>query len=89
MMVREADNLVNSARPIHTVPGLGSLTLRQPTFDWKAADKYQELCNFETEVKNIFMTNYNNTQESESVPITLNLLGQEGPKLMQTLNDEE
>ena len=30
---------------------------RQPTFDWKAKDKYQELVNFETEVKNIFMTN--------------------------------
>ena len=54
MAIREADNPVNSARPIHTTARLDSLAWRQPTFYWKMRDKYQELCNFETEVKNIF-----------------------------------
>ena len=45
---REAETLVNNVRPT------GSPTLKQPIFDWKAPDKYHELCNFETKVKNIF-----------------------------------
>ena len=39
---------------ITCVPGSGGLALKQLTFDWKVADKYQELCNFEMQVKNIF-----------------------------------
>ena len=77
MTVREADNLVSNARPLHTTPRLGSPALRQQMFDWKARDKYQELCNFPLEVKNIFMTNNYETQESERVPIILNWLGGE------------
>ena len=37
MAVREVDNLVNNARPIHTMPRSGSPVLREPMFDWKVA----------------------------------------------------
>ena len=47
MSVREADNLFNNARPIHSTPRLGGSVLRQPTFDWEAIDKYHDLCIFE------------------------------------------
>ena len=84
--IREADNLINNARSIHTMPRSGIPVLRQPT--WKVAKKYQELCNFEIEVKNIFMTNNYNRQENERVSITLNWLCWEGIRFMQTLSDE-
>ena len=51
--VREADKPFNNVSPIHKTPRLGSPVLRQPMFDWKATHKYQELCNFKIEVKNI------------------------------------
>ena len=89
MVVRKADNPVNNARPIHARPGSGGPVLRQITFDWKVADKYRELCNFEIEVKNIFIINNYKTHESKSVPIILNWIGQEGVRFMQTLNDKE
>ena len=41
MAVREADKLVNNARPIYTTPTLGGPALKQPTFYWKATKKYQ------------------------------------------------
>ena len=63
--------------------------LKKPTFDWKAAEKYQELCNFGIEVNIILMTNSYNTQKSEHVLIVLNWLGWEGLSFVQTLNDEE
>ena len=44
MAVREVDNLVNNASPVHTAPRSGGPMLKQPTFDWKVAGKYQELC---------------------------------------------
>ena len=67
---------------MHAMPRSGNPALRQATFDWKVADKYQEVCNFETEVKNIFMTNNHNTQESERVPLILNWLAWEGLRLI-------
>ena len=57
MVVREADNPVNNARPICTTPRSGGPNLKHPIFDWRATNKDHEVCNFETEVKNIFMTN--------------------------------
>ena len=61
MVVKEAENPVNTARSVQVMPRAGSPALKQSTFDWKARDKYQELQNFEIEVKNIFMTNSCNT----------------------------
>ena len=89
MAVRETDHQVNKARPIHTMPRSGGPVQRQSTFDWKMANKYQELFNFKIEVNNIFMMNNCSTQEIERVPIILNWLGWEGLRFVQTLNDEE
>ena len=89
MVVREADNLVKTLRPIHTTSSLGIPALRMPIFYCRATEKYQELCNFETEVNNIFMTNNYNTQEGKRVPIILNWLDWEGLRFMETLNNEE
>ena len=51
MAVTGVDKPVNITRPVHTALRSGSPALKQPKFDWKAAEKYQELCNFEIEVK--------------------------------------
>ena len=62
MALREADNQVNNARTIHTNSRSEIQALRQSTFCWKVDNEYHEMCNFEMEVKNIFMTNDYNTQ---------------------------
>ena len=49
-------------------------SMKQPTFDWKAKDKYNELLNFEMVVKNIFMTKGYGISDSERVPIVLKWL---------------
>ena len=71
MAVRDADNMTNNARPIHTTPRFGGPTLKQLTFDWKVIYESHELCNFEIEV-NIFMSNNYNVQKSKTVPVILN-----------------
>ena len=69
IMTSEADNLINNAMLVLSATRSGSLVLKQPIFDWNMADKYKELSNLETEVKNIFMTKSYNTQESMRVLI--------------------
>ena len=86
MTVRDTENPVNNARLINVTSISGCPVLRQPKFDWKAADKYQELFTFKEGVKNISITNNYNTQESKRVPIILSWLGQEGLRFVQTLN---
>ena len=81
MAVREANTSVIDARPIQTIPKSGCPALCKPRFDCKVGDKYKELSSFEIGVKNIFLTNYYNTQESKRVPIILNSLCQEGSGL--------
>ena len=54
MVVREADSLVSYARPVHAASGSGGPAVKEATFHWKAADKCQELCNFDIEVKRTF-----------------------------------
>ena len=51
MAVKETDNPVNNARPIHATPRLGSPALRQPTFEGNVTGKHHLLCNFEIELK--------------------------------------
>ena len=88
--VREADNPVTNARQIHTTPKSSSPALREPTFDWKATNKCQDLRIFEIGVKNTFVTNNNyNTQGSHMVPIILNWLGWDRLRFVQTLSGEE
>ena len=60
-----------------------------PCLTGRVADKYEELCNFKMEVKKNFMTNNYNTQKSERVHISLNWIGWECLRFMQTLNDKK
>ena len=41
MVVREAENTINNPRPVHTATTSSNLALKQSTFDWTVADKYQ------------------------------------------------
>ena len=41
----------------------------QPVLDLKSPGKYVGLCNFEIEVKNIFLGNYCNIQESKKIQL--------------------
>ena len=87
--VRELDIMANSVRPMHTVPRSDNLTVHQPNFNKKTADKYQELRNFEIVIKNIFMKKEYNTQDSTTVPKILNWLGMDVLRFVQTLNSGE
>ena len=89
MAVRKVDTLINNAKQICAVSRSGGPIQCQATFDWKRADKYQELHSVEIQLRNIFMTNNYNTQDSKSVPIILNWLDQERLTFVQRLNDGE
>ena len=89
MALREVGNPVIIARSVNIAPRSSRPVLKESTFDCKVVDEYQELCNFEIEVKNIFMTNSSHTQESERVLIILNWLGWEGLGFVQTLKKEK
>ena len=65
MGIRETENLIKPVRPVQVILRTSGQTLKQPTYDWKTADKYQELQNFEIEIKNIFMTNSYSAQDSK------------------------
>ena len=56
MAVRGADNLVNNARSIDTMPILHSQALRQPMIEWKGIDNIKN-CLISKQRQNIFMTN--------------------------------
>ena len=43
MVVKGAENPVNAPRSVHKSPRPDGPALKQPTFSWKAADKYPEL----------------------------------------------
>ena len=43
MTDKEAENALNAARLVQLMLRTGGPALKQPMFDWKAADKYQEL----------------------------------------------
>ena len=40
---RQADKPINNAGPMHTMPRSCGPLLKQPTFDWKVVEKYEEL----------------------------------------------
>ena len=40
---KETENPVDTAKLGQVIPRTGGLALKQPTFNWKAADKYKEL----------------------------------------------
>ena len=61
--------------------------LKQPMFNWKAENKYQEMQNFKLEVCNMLQTY--NLGQTERVSMIKNWLGREGLQLIATLTNEE
>ena len=54
MKIIEAETPVSSVRTIKATLWMRSPALKQPTFEWKAQGKYNELYDFEIEVKKHF-----------------------------------
>ena len=63
MVVREAEGPTKSRRPVHAVSRSSGPALKQPTFNWKAQDKYDELKNFKMDVINTFIMNSWDTEQ--------------------------
>ena len=79
--MKEAAGHFDNAKTVPTTnksPRASRQTLKQPTFNLKAAHKFHQLVNCEMEGKNIFMTQSYNTEDSEKKPIILNWLGHAG-----------
>ena len=68
-------------------PKLGSPVLKQPQFNWEAADKYTEWKAFILEVRNMLSTY--NAQEQDKIAIVKNWLGRKGLHYMESLTEGE
>ena len=64
-------------------PRIGSPTIKQPTFDWNAEDKYSKLKTFRLEVNNVLSTY--NTPQTEKIALVKNWLGRNGLQYLETL----
>ena len=61
---------------------VGGPTMKQPTFNWNAQDKYSELKTFRLEVNNILSTY--NTQQADKLVLVQNWLGRKGLQYLET-----
>ena len=61
MVVARAENSTRHERTQNAGPRIGRPMMKQPTFNWKAKDKYNELKNFSLEVNYVFKS-YNMIQ---------------------------
>ena len=61
--------------------------MKQPTFDWDAEDKYNELKIFRLEVNNILSTY--NTLQTDKLALVKNWLGRKGLQYFKTLTTTE
>ena len=68
-------------------PKLGGSAIKQPTFNWEAEDKYNELNTFKLEVNNILST-YNSPQ-NDQLAMVKNWLGRRGLQFIEVLTNEE
>ena len=68
-------------------PKLGGQVLKQPQFNWEAADKYSEWKAFILEVKNILSTY--NMQEHDKIAIVKNWLGRKGLSYIESITEVE
>ena len=66
---------------------VGSPTLRQPSFNWEATDKYTEWKAFILEVRNV-LTTYN-LQEMDKIAMVKNWLGRKGLHYIESLTEGE
>ena len=68
-------------------PKIGGLVLKQPQFNWNAADKYSELKAFMLEVKNVLSTY--NTPEHDKIATVKNWLGRKGLHYIESITETE
>ena len=68
-------------------PKLDGPTLKQPTFDWEAPDKYTEWKAFILEVKYVLSTY--NAQEADKIAMVKNWLGRRGLNYIESLMNNE
>ena len=61
--------------------------MKQPTFNWEADDKYNQLKTFRLEVNNII--SMYNTPKTEQLAIVKNWLGRKGLQFFESLTNEE
>ena len=66
---------------------LGSPALKQPKFNWEAADKYSEWKAFTLEVRNVLSTY--STQEQDKIALVKNWLGRKGLHYIESLKETE
>ena len=84
LIVRETEVLTKVRKVMHAAPRVSRPSLKQPTFNWKVTDKYDELIIFEMDVRNIFMMDSYYTDEDEKVPIIMSCLLCEGLSFILT-----
>ena len=68
-------------------PKLGGPTMKKPTFDWDAQDKYSELKTFRLDVNNIFSTY--NAPQMDKLALVKNWLGRKGLQYLEMLTMDE
>ena len=68
-------------------PKVDGPTMKQPTFDWNAQDKYSKLKTFRLEVNNILSTY--NTPQTDKLTLVKNWLGRKGLQYLETLTTAE
>ena len=68
-------------------PKLGGSAMKQPSFNWEADDKYDELKTFRLEVNNI-LTTYN-TPQTEQLVMVKNWLCRKGLQFIESLTEAE
>ena len=61
--------------------------MKQPLFNWKAEDKYNEFKIFTLEVNNIVKSS--RTPQAEQIAIINNWLGRKGLQILETLTQTE
>ena len=68
-------------------PKIGGPTMKQPTFDWNAEDKYSKLKTFGLKVNNILSTY--NTPQTDKLALVKKWLGRKGLQYLETLMTTE
>ena len=66
-------------------PKIGGLTMKQPTFDWSAQDKYSELKTFRLEVDNVLSTY--NTPETDKLAVVKNLVREKRAPISRNIDN--
>ena len=66
-------------------PKIGSLTMKQLTFDWNAEDYYSKLKTFRLEVNNVVSTY--NTLQTDKLALFKNWLGRKGLYFFGNIDD--